>query len=257
MRIKGVLGSSHIRTFLREIGETKPDRAVLLDLEEVDRVEYGALAEILIIASDLAVKRRRLTIVYPSSKVLSNELRRIAEGRDAEPGTNEWYARRSVIKRVQRRPQLLRELARCGFHRALSQAYELQNYPEGLDPRNAPRPNTNDDGSLTAGYARHIPFAWIEASSGPANFIAELSPERLADVLSQRGELASAFDARSISDYVVSELLANVADHAFRGNETYAGLTLIGAVALWPGPDFGVATWSHFLAKESARTSLY
>lgn len=250
MRVEGVLRGPQVTTFLTEIQNGDASETVELDLRAVDRVEYAALIEMLVIASHLASARRRLRVDAPSDVVLGNELARIQAGRMADPASTEALIGRSAIARSQRRQALHRELVINGFFRALQQAYSLHAADglleiTGIAPRLLARRVPQDDVSRRTRDGeriRRIAFQWLVLGAGPTSTTGSnpLMLANLGRVLSQDQEIASVFDAAAIERYVVGELLQNVDEHAYPAPFTGVRAILVGAVAMWATEEVGI-----------------
>lgn len=229
---EGTLSASNLASLLQR---SHTESVVRVDLTEVDRVEYAALAELLVIAAGYAAHRQQLEFTYPCSRVLRNEQDHIAVGRNARIGSKEHLARSSAIARSRRRLALRRELLENGFDDALKEVFSLCGFAAGLEIKGAAI--RGESTQATPATVRHAPFHWtLVPSAGSAGI--PLSAEVLADVLSQSGSIVPPIEATSISRYIVDELVQNVQDHAFASTQDAPRLILTGAIALWPGSEF-------------------
>jgi hypothetical protein len=250
MRFEGVLRESQVTSFLRELEKHGPDSTAVLDLREVDRVQYEALVELVVVAGHLASSRRGLLVHVPSDVALPNERARIRAGRSASAVSTTALIARSAMARFHRRQALRKELVANGFLSALQQAYSLHGADglleiEGISPRllgRSPSQVVNSHHS-EGERIRRVPFQWLVLGSGTASAsdFNPLTAGRLRNVLSQEDEIVSLFDAAAIERYVIRELLQNVDEHAYADGSGGVRAILVGAVAMWATSEIGIS----------------
>ncbi len=245
-RPKGVLSDANIGSLLSTVRSAGPNEEVVYDLQEVDRVEYGALAQSLIVTMDVAERGSSLTVMAPAATQLPNEARRLNELRSAARGSTEYYAGISAQARWRRRQELRREFIELGYFVAMEEAFELVGGRGELRIKGASEAhqlNFIDELSAEsdrASLVRRVPFRWssIQGAGRSATVAHPFGLADLKSVLSQGQAIVGKYDADSVHRYVVEELIQNVQDHAYDGESSMVRPVLVGAVAMWPTQDF-------------------